>query len=170
MLSRMRVGLLGLSLALAVGCGPDVGPTTPEETGPAVGERMSETPEPTSDAGTTPVITELCWDIVGPSGGFCGDRPLPDEVTTYRCLVRDDDGDALTVRITFHAALGCLSDRYCWTESGTFDPRASREPVSFQATRAYPYIPPTPAAVITCEATDARGREAAPVSVCFGDC
>jgi hypothetical protein len=122
---------------------------------------------PVAATPTTPVVTELCWDAPGPTGGWCGDGPLPDDRTSYRCQVDDEDGDGLTVTLTFRSTDGCRTDRYCWTESVTFAPRPVPLPVVIEATHAYP---DTGGATLSCSAIDSRGRSSRVESVCFGSC
>lgn len=122
---------------------------------------------PVAKSATTPMVTELCWEIPGPSGGWCGDEPLADDSTDYRCKVADDDGEAVTVTLSFRSAAGCLSDRHCWTESKTFDPRLVAIPVTFGTNHTFPE---TAGARLTCRAVDSRGRSSPVQSVCFGGC
>jgi hypothetical protein len=122
---------------------------------------------PLSEAPTTPLVTELCWEIPGPSGGWCGDMPLPDDRTDYRCEVQDDDGDEVSVTLSFRSVDGCLTDKHCWTVSETFGPRVVPLPVVLGAARVYPS---TRGARVSCQAIDSRGRSSRPQSVCFGSC
>lgn len=125
-----------------------------------------EQPPPLSGEATTPVVTELCWEIPGPSGGWCGDKPLFDDVTDYRCEVEDDDGDGITLTLSFQSVDGCLSEKHCWRESLSFEPRLTALPVTLETVHVYP---DTRGARLTCEAVDARGRTARK-SVCLGVC
>jgi hypothetical protein len=120
-----------------------------------------------SESATTPLVTELCWEIPGPSGGWCGDRPLPDDSTAYRCRVEDDDGDEVRVTLSFRSVDGCLTDKHCWTVSQSFGPRVVPLPVLLGATRVYPS---TRGARVSCQAVDSRGRTSRSESVCFGVC
>jgi hypothetical protein len=122
---------------------------------------------PVSEDPTTPLVTELCWEIPGPSGGWCGDMPLEDDRTDYRCEVEDDDGDEITVTLSFRSADGCLTDKHCWTVSQTFGPRVVPLPVALGATRVYPS---TRGARLSCQAVDSHGRRSRSESVCFGVC
>lgn len=121
---------------------------------------------PLSANPTSPNVAELCWEIPGPSGGWCGDMPLPDDRTSYRCRVVDDDGDEITVSLSFQSTAGCLTDDHCWSVSQTFEPRLVPLPVEVLVTRIYPQI----GARLSCRAVDARGRASRVESVCLGGC
>jgi hypothetical protein len=122
---------------------------------------------PLSESPTTPLVSELCWEIPGPSGGWCGDMPLPDDPTDYRCEVEDDDGDEVRVTFSFRSADGCLTDRHCWTVSQTFGRRLVPLPVVLKTKRVYPV---TRGATVSCRAVDSRGSSSGSESVCFGVC
>ena len=122
---------------------------------------------PLSERATTPVVTELCWEIPGPSGGWCGDGPLPGDSADYRCQVEDDDGDAVSVTLSFRSVDGCATDEHCWSVSRTFEPRLTPLPIAIYANHVYPA---TRGVRLSCEAIDSRGQASVVESVCLGSC
>lgn len=119
---------------------------------------------PLSSAATTPEITELCWHTLGhPSGGWCGDGPLPGERADYRCVVQDRDGDALHLTLSYEKEGGCPTADHCWRISDDFAPRFV--PATVEVT-ARGVNPGAGRSTLTCRATDARGRETVQ-SVCI---
>jgi hypothetical protein len=84
--------------------------------------------------------------------------PYTDEIRAG-CVVRDPDGDRLTVSIQFTSDGGCPTAQHCWAETTTFSRRATDQPVSAEA--GYHLAPEPPArGTATCDVVDERGAHA----------
>jgi hypothetical protein len=113
---------------------------------------------PASPRPTTPQITELDWDALGPTGYHA--CPLPDEVVSVACAVDDQDGDGLTVTLTLenrgNGSLGAGPTTF----SKTFPPSPYTRRLSGSFTMAE-----LTTVLATCRAADSRGLSATPRSI-----
>ena len=151
---RLGVFVLGLLfvLTLALSC-EDSSPTEPDP------------------VATIPFIVEFGWRTPLPTGG---DPPLPQDPVSFFCTVVDPDGDPVTVTLQLQDVTGgCPTPRHCWSVVEAFGPGVAARsncqacPVGATVSNRYDAPQPPMTGILTCRATDSRGRAAEPRTTCF---
>lgn len=104
---------------------------------------------------TAPVVLAMEWDDnAGPTGG---DKPIPGDFASYGCLVNDNDGDALTVDLSFQDVGGRCPKSACWAERTEVAARAFPRAVSIGTRKTHPADPFGLGFNLTCTVTDSHG-------------
>jgi hypothetical protein len=120
---------------------------------------------PLSPTRTAPSVTELCWDAIGVPTGYCVGPPLEDDLMQYWCVAQDDDGDALSLTLSFRTKSGCETADHCWTKSRSFAPRPVPSPVRLDFDNRR--FPEGTGREVTCRVVDSLDR-GAEKTVCLG--